>query len=254
LRLRRERSVEEFTKKMKSAVPPNVIQFEPHRMARHQLGLAFFVALGLTACGSPSPRSSNSQPLSRIKDKSLVVSIPSTRPDFRAFTPGKAGFSLVGDVFMRSEGNRIVNDNAVADPTIAIARDLAQALGDSGGPRLAAGSAPIVSDNDSPAALSAGVSGAALVMRVRTRDWRTWYYTTNFNRYRARVEVSAELIDTSTQTVVAKARCDESSPISADASPTYDEMVGAGAQRLKDELARAQSACVLALKKGLFGG
>jgi hypothetical protein len=40
----------------------------------------------------------------------------------------------------------------------------------------------------------------------------------------------------------------------ADASPTYGEMVSGGARRLKDELAKAQSACVATLKKGLLGG
>ncbi len=216
--------------------------------------LVGLLLLALSACGTPSPRGLSTQDLTKFKDKSLVVSVPATRPDFTAFTPGKAAFSLLGDVFMRNEGNRIVNDNAIADPAMVIARDLAQALGTSGGPKLATGSLPIVSDDNSPASLSAKASGTGLVMRVRTQDWRTWYYTTNFNRYRARVEVSAELVDTSTQTVVARARCDESSPVSADAAPTYGEMVGAGAQRLKEELARAQSACVSTLKKGLLGG
>jgi hypothetical protein len=65
--------------------------------------------------------------------------------------------------------------------------------------------------------------------------------------------VSAALIDVASKTVLAQATCDESSPTSADLSPTYGEMVGAGAQRLKEELTRAQSACVAALKKGLLG-
>jgi hypothetical protein len=215
---------------------------------------ASLLLLSLTGCGTSPPNILSTQDLTKLKEKSLVVSTPATRPDFIAFTPGKAAFSLLGDVFMRNEGNRIVNENGVSDPAIGIARDLAQSLGASGGPKLAAGSLPIVSNDDSPAALSARASGAALVMRVRTRDWRTWYYTTNFNRYRARVEVSAELIDTATRTVFAQAHCDESSPSSADAAPTYEEMVADGARRLKEELARAQSACVVTLKKGLFGG
>ncbi len=239
---------------MKSAVPKNLIQCKPHRMACGQVVLACLVVWGLTACGTPSLRGLDSQGLVKLKEKSLVVSTPATRPDFIAFTPGKAAFSLLGDVFMRSEGNRIVNENGITDPAHVIARDLAQALSTSVGTTWTAGSAPIMLDSDSPAALSAKAAGAGLVLRVRTQDWRTWYYTTNLNRYRARVEVSAELIDTSIQTVVAQASCDETSPSSADSAPTYDEMVGTGARRLKDELARAQSACVATLKKGLLGG
>lgn len=211
------------------------------------------IALSLTACGTPSPQALAAQSLTRLEGKSLMVALPAARPDFTAFTPGKAAFSFLGDVAMRSEGNRIVAGNAIADPAVSIGRDLALGLGASAGVKPVAAAAPIVSDDESPAAVAAKATGASLVLWVRTRDWRTWYYPSNFNRYRARVEVSAALIDVASKTVLAQATCDESSPTSADLSPTYGEMVGAGAQRLKEELTRAQSACVAALKKGLLG-
>jgi hypothetical protein len=217
------------------------------------LPLLSSLALALPACGTPSPQAVGAQSLARLKDKSLVVAMPAARVDFTAFTPGKAAFSFLGDVAMRSEGNRIVADNAIADPALSIGRDLAQELGASAGVRPVAAAAPITSSDESPAAVAAKAAGAGLVLWVRTKDWRTWYYPSNFNRYRARVEVFAALIDVASKTVLAQATCDESSPTSADASPTYGEMVGAGAQRLKEELARAQSACVATLKKGLLG-
>jgi hypothetical protein len=207
----------------------------------------------LAACGTPAPQGLGAQGLPRLKDKSLAIVNTVSAPDFTAFTPGKAAFSLLGDVAMRKEGNEIVGQNAVADPAVAIARDLAQMLNNSVGTRWTPGSAPIVSNEGSASALSSRAAGANLLLMVRTTDWRIWYYTTNFNRYRARVEVVAELIDTTSQTVLAKASCDESSPQSADASPTYSEMLADGAKRLKDELARAQSACVATLNKGLLG-
>jgi hypothetical protein len=222
----------------------------PRAMA---LPLLSSLALALAACGTPSPQAVGAQSLSRLKDKSLVVGMPAARPDFTAFTPGKAAFSFLGDVAMRSEGNRIVADNAIADPAVSIGRGLAQGLGAAAGVKPVAAAAPITSDDESPAAVSVKAAGAGLVLWVRTQDWRTWYYPSNFNRHRARVEVSAALIDVASKTVLAQATCDESSPTSADASPTYSEMVGAGARRLKEELAKAQSACVATLKRGLLG-
>jgi hypothetical protein len=208
----------------------------------------------LTACGTPSSQGLGPQGLSALKDKTLVIANTATPADFRVFTPTKAFLGLVGDAAMVSEGNRIAAKNAVADPAISIARDLALQLNNAAATRWSPTSVAIASDSGSAAALSAKAADANLVLYVRTLDWRTWYYTTNFNRYRARVEVSAELINTATQTVIASATCDDSSPLSADVSPTYDEIVGAGAQRLKDELARAQLACVATLKRGLLGG
>jgi hypothetical protein len=225
-----------------------------HRITVVRTAIISASMLTLIACGTPSPQGLGPQGQAKLKDKTLVIANTASRPDFRAFTPGKAAFSLLGDVVMVSEGNRIATQNALVDPAIAIARDLALQLNNSVGTRWSPTSAAIASDSGSAAALSAKATGANLVLSVRTQDWRTWYYTTNFNRYRARVEVSAELIDTATQAVIAQATCDESSPQSPDASPTFDEMVGTGAQRLKDELARAQSACVAVLKKGLLGG
>ena len=222
-------------------------------MNRQYKLLALLAAATVAACGTPAPRPLGPQGLTALQGKSIAVANTATKPDFVAFTPGKAALGLLGDAAMRREGNRIVADNGIVDPAETIARDLAQALNVSAGTKLAATSTPIASDDGSPSALSPKAAGASLVLYVQTRDWRTWYYTANFNRYRARVLVSADLIDTATQTVVAKAKCDEDSPKAADASPTYDEMLGAGAQRLKQELAKAQVACVATLKRGLLG-
>lgn len=215
--------------------------------------ITLLAAATLAACSTPAPRPLGPQALAALKGKSIAIANTATKPDFTVFTPVKAALGLLGEAAMRAEGNRIVAGNGIGDPSEAIARDLAEALNSSAGTKLAAASVPIASDDGSPSTLSPKAAGAGLVLYVQTQDWRTWYYTTNFNRYRARVLVSAQLIDTATQTVVAKAKCDEDSPKAADASPTYDEMLGSGAQRLKQELAKAQVACVTTLKRGLLG-
>jgi len=218
-----------------------------------RMAAASSLLLLVVACGTSSPQGLGAPSKDKLQGQTLVVANTSKQADFRSFTPGKAAFSLLGDVAMVSEGNRIATQNGLADPSVAIARELAQEFNAAAGTRWNPSSVALAADSRSAAVESAKAAGADVVLYVRTHDWRTWYYTTNFNRYRARVEVSAELVHVGTQTVLAQATCDESSPQSPEGSPTYNEMVGAGAQRLKEEVARAQSACVLALKKGLLG-
>jgi hypothetical protein len=212
------------------------------------------VALGLGACSSTQLRPLGSQSATALRGKSVVTAAPATPHDFTAFTPGKAVLGWLGEQAMRSEGNRIVIENGIADPAQAVARELSEALAVAIGVKPLAGAASIASDERAPSVLSAKAGGAGLVLYVQTLDWRTWYHVTNFNRHRARLEMSADLIDTSTQAVVARAKCEQESPASVDVSPTYDEMVGAGAQRLKKELAQAQAACVLSLQQSLLEG
>jgi hypothetical protein len=207
----------------------------------------------LVGCSTPAPTPLTAQGIAGLKGKSLSVVIPASKTNFTAFTPGKAAFGLLGDQAMQAEGKRIVSENNVIEPTEPLAQALATALRTRLGSPAPASIAVSQLDDSAAAAISAQAGNNQLVLYVQTHDWRTWYYTGNFSRYRARIDVSARLIDATTKTEIARARCDEDSPKVADASPTYDEMTGAGAQRLKQELAKAQAACVATLQKGLLG-
>jgi hypothetical protein len=204
----------------------------------------------LSGCGS-QPKAVGLRGKEALKGKTLAIATPSSAPDFTYFSPGKVALGIPGEAWMRAAGARIVVENRIADPAVAVAGELAQSFHAALGTVHAANA--IESDDRSPSVLSAKAAGAGLVLYTQTYDWRMWYYTTNFNRYRARVVVSATLVDTTTQKVLGSAKCDEQSPNSPDVSATSEEMVADGAKRLKQELATAQAACVARLKQRLLG-
>src|ERR687896_471420 len=68
------------------------------------------------------------------------------KPDFSAFTPGKAAFGLIGAAAMIEAGNRIVRANNVEDPARVMARTLVAELGERHGVTLAPETVRIGSD------------------------------------------------------------------------------------------------------------
>jgi hypothetical protein len=214
--------------------------------------LTLCAAVALTSCGTRPAQPLSPHVLTAIKNQPIFVAAAKSQPNFTAFTPGKAAFGLIGSLGMTSVGNQIVAENAIANPAAIIATGLTQELRAAVGSKLAPAAAVVLEDA-SIAKVAGQAGGVGLALVVRTRDWGVFYYPGNFNRYRANIKMQAELIDAATRIVVAKAGCEEASPHSADVSPTYDEMMASGAQRLKQELVSAQTACVATLQQRLLG-
>ncbi len=169
--------------------------------------------------------------------------------DFAARTAGRAIFAMVGAVVMITVGNKIVQDDHLVDPALAIAAKLSALVSD----RVKANSTTTVADQDSSSesALVAVAGGKGLVLNVETTYWGFGYFPFSPNHYRVEYLVHAKLIDAVKKDTIADSRC-QYWPDDAGA-PTADEMRADHSARLKTMLGVAADFCIAKLEKDMFG-
>lgn len=155
-------------------------------------------------------------------------------------------FGAVGGAAMAiraiNEGNTLIKVNEVVDPADTIARSLTSALASSASATVGA---PVTTARSGKAAdIAAASPSARYVVNVQTLGWGTLYYLSDLSRYGVIYQARMQVIDTTTQTVVAEATCIQR-PAKEDAAtaPTYDELVADHAAKLKALLAKASEAC-----------
>ncbi len=179
----------------------------------------------------------------RLVDETIQHSVY-PKPDFAAFTAGKAMFGIVGAGLMISAGSQISRENAVDDPATRIAQELAQALSAKYGMRSPAFE-PKVSESDSIEQLVRVYGDADFILDIKTINWSFIYFPTNFARYRVLYSARLRLIDRQRQLAVAEDLC-AYNPKYEDTSkgPTREELVNNNAEGLKRELAKAADHCI----------
>ena len=175
-----------------------------------------------------------------IRGKEVVLA-ERERPDFTAMTADKAAFGLIGAAAMTSAGNDIVKKHGIEDPAVYIGEALAAELGSRYSVRRSPKGAPVLSDD--AADLAKAASGADLALDVRTLGWAFAYFPTSWTRYRVIYNARLRLIHTKTGKVLAEGLCARA-PEQTAASPSYDELLANGAERLKQELRAAAEHCV----------
>jgi hypothetical protein len=171
------------------------------------------------------------------------------KPDFSAFTPGKAAFGLIGAAAMIEAGNRIVRANNVEDPARVMARTLVAELGERHGVTLAPETVRIGSD-DVPA-IAKSYPKADLLLDVRTINWNYAYYPTAWGRYRVMYSARVRLIDIKRATVLAEGACSRV-PDDAAKAPTEEELLANNAERLKAEIFASAHACLQQVRNAAF--
>ena len=192
-------------------------------------------------------------PLSQEASKQLQgQAVAETRyptADFAAFTAGKAAFAVLGAVAMISEGNSIVQENAIQDPAIAIGEALAQRLVANRGVTIV----PIqtVATKDDIATLVSTYPGASMLLDIKTMNWMFNYYPTDWAHYRVTYSARVRLIDTVSKQVAAETMCqtvqgDDANP------PTKEQLLNDKAALLKEYLGKGVTACVDVLAKELL--
>lgn len=208
------------------------------------------IALLLTGCVSTATKTIDAQALSAVRQQSVVHTVRD-KPSFTTMTLTSATFGAVGAVAAVSEGNRIIGENDIADPAKAITMVLAKAMQSSQGVQLV--NEPLHIDSEEPARIADLAKGKArFVLDVRTTGWMLGYFPTNWTHYRVMYAAKARLIDVDSRQVLAEAFCKQT-PESAENAPSYDEMVAAGAARLKAELAAAANICSENLSRDMLG-
>jgi hypothetical protein len=162
-----------------------------------------------------------------------------------AMSPAKAAFALVGAAAMLAEGKQIIADNNVVDPSQGVARDVAADLARAKSARVA--EAPLSFERKGmtvpkPAALSAAAPGAAYVVDVDS-GWILAYFPVDWAKYKVIFNSNMRLVDTKSQTVVAKHFCNWDGEKRGDPKFAREDLLGESAKGLKDALARGAAYC-----------
>lgn len=213
-----------------------------------RITLAAAVAVLLSACASVNHAPISAEAAGKLQGKK-VAAARGEKPDFTAFTAGKAAFAVLGAAAMISEGNAIVKDNEIADPALNIAAQLQT--------RLAAAKAtqpqpdPTAFTKDDVAAIVAANPGVDYVLDVRTLNWMFNYYPTDWAHYRITYGAKLRLIDVAAKSVVAESACstvqgDDKNP------PSKDQLLENKAALLKSYLEKAATACTEVLARDVL--
>lgn len=171
-------------------------------------------------------------------------------PDFAAFTPGKAALGPFGAAATIDTGNRIIQENQVEDPAVAIAQTLAAELAQRHAVRVA--SEPVRIASDDVRALAKSHPKTDLLVDVRTIHWSYVYYPTDWARYRVLYTARVRLIDLKRAAVVAEGVCSRVPEEVANA-PSEDDLLANEAERLKRELQLGAQMCLEHFRTATLG-
>ena len=185
-----------------------------------------------------------------LRGATVIQTQRSTLPTFKATTPGKAGFGLFGVAAMNSAGNALIAENKVPDPALAIGVALNEEMERRFKARPV--SSRLTVDADDVATIAGLARGKArYVIDVKTLDWGTAYFVSDWGRYYVSYSAQARLIDVEKQTVVAQASCADSADKPA-GQPSYEELTGNGAARLKSTLVDISARCARQMSAAMF--
>jgi hypothetical protein len=211
-----------------------------------ELSMSRFLAVTLCAavlsgCAAPQPQRIDPRAIDGLREQTASTSTREV-PGFVALTATKAAFALAGGLVALSEGNRLIAENQVADPAVAIAAGLRLSLEQKYGMRFT--DTPVPLSSDDPESIAKAVAGKTRYMLdVRSEGWSFGYFPTDWTHYRVMYGARARLIDTETKTVIAEGVC-RHAPESNEGAPTYDQLLDNKAMLLKQTLTTIATGCV----------
>ena len=195
----------------------------------------------------PLPESESSRFAGRALQRSAYP-----KPDFAAYTAGKAQFGLIGAALIISAGNEIIREHGVEDPAVRIGHELAHTLVLRYSLQLAT-SDPPVSQSDDVGALLQTYGDADLILDIKTINWMFIYFPSDWDNYRVLYSARLRVIDRQQQTVIAEGFCNYKPEYeNTNTAPTRDELLGNDAEGLKRELAKAGDWCITFFRSGTF--
>jgi hypothetical protein len=186
----------------------------------------------------------------QLNGRSVVVT-RHEKPSFNAMTPGTAAFALIGAAAANSAGNKIVEENGVADPADILASSLTAAVVERYGLRWDASVAPVV-DTKKAKEIAAAQSGVNYVLDVRSEGWNYAYMGGKLSSYWVGYSAEVRLIDAKSGAVVSNMACASNTREHA-VKPTRDEFLENQAQLLKDVTSHLGWLCVQTFAKEQFG-
>ena len=181
-----------------------------------------------------------------LHGKTLALTLHE-RPTFIAMTAGKATFALLGVGAMAVAGNKLIDDNHVADPAGLIRTSLSDLLRDVDGMQpMAVDATPTKAEK--PAQIAATHPEADYVLDVRSGGWNYVYFPAQWGHYWVGYSVQVQLIDTKSSRQVSNAACNTNTHANPN-PPSREQLDGDGAKLLKDVTAGLGWMCVQLLAK-----
>lgn len=218
----------------------------------HTLRVAAWVAafdIGLALCGpawatddGPSPGVASAP---AAAPGSLVAFVKRTKPPKVAgFSAGLGALGAVGGLAASSGDGSMVTDNGIEDPSGDMARQIAGAYVAAHGGQVAA--TPLADDHPWT---QAKAGGARYVVDVETPAMMLMYFSFDWAHYDLTYYDAVKIIDTTTGSVVAKARC--SLDTNKANAATKAELSADHAARLKALIASKSEECLDHMKTSL---
>ena len=208
-------------------------------------------AVGLIAlCGCVNTRQVSAPTgTSAAYEGKPLTTVTYKKPSFAALTWGKAAIGgMLAGLAEISEGNRVINENAVDDPAVAIAGKLtpffAEKMKTTGGAVLAD------QDGNDVKKLSLAAGGHGVVLDVETINWMFLYFPFDWSHYKVMYTGRARLIDAETGKEIALVPCQWDSGDKD--PPDYDALLGDHAALLKAKLATAAETCAATYQAKMF--
>jgi hypothetical protein len=212
-------------------------------------------ALALSGCISMKAAPVSESALAPYQGQKLTI-VTYQKPDFFAMTQTLALstglFGALGGIAAASiatdNGNKLVNDDAIPDPTLAVSARLAPQLRELLKPSSEMTFPGLDQKFTDEAALAKVAGNQGIIFEVQTVNWGFIYFPFS-THYRATFAMRARLIDANTGKRIAQAPCAFASD--EEGAPTYDEMVADQGGRLKALLSTGTDTCFSTIQKSL---
>ena len=208
------------------------------------------VTMGLFAC-APAPIKMTPDATQSLQGAQVRV-VHFEPADFAILTTTNATFGPLGVVAAVKEGNAMVRDDGIDDPSAYIGHTLAERLGKTyqfSGITDVSQSHPVKEDD--PGYVN-GLARDGLVIDVRSYAWSFIYFPMHWGKYQPLYSARARLIDAKTGVVLGQQTCQikDSDP---DSAPSYDELVANKGAILKVQIRKAADACVTQIADKILG-
>jgi hypothetical protein len=216
---------------------------------------AGLAVLMLDGCATYKPETISQSALLPYQGRQLTI-VTYQKPDFMAMTQtialtsgmfgaigGLAGASIAID-----NGNKIISDDNISDPSLEIRDKLLPQLRDLLKPSSENALSGDIKATDE-AALSKLAGNSGVVFDVQTLGWNFFYIPFSAH-YRVVLSLRARLIDAGTGKRIAQAPC--TYPSEEKGAPTYDEMLAGNGARLKAMIGTGTDTCLGLMQKALI--
>jgi len=172
----------------------------------------------------------------------LVTSGGSVAGAFAFFGPGH---SAGGRSAIQDAGRRVVADDQIEDPSVALGAALVGDMAVAYGLQVSDENARIVQDDKELEAIRKSKQ-IDLILEVYTEAWRTYYFL-DFKHYDVWYYAKVRLIDGRTGSVIRSAKCARK-PDKTASSPTINELLADNGLKLRAAVEKAKQLCLAAVR------